>query len=486
MSEASVEAIDELCFKPAVDLAAAIRTKELSPVEVMDALLDRIERVNPQLNVFVTLVADEAREGARLAEQELMEKPAEQLGPLHGLPVTVKDLTPTAGVRTTFGSLNYADNVPDYDGLIWARLKRAGGILVGKTTTPEFGMHSITESPVSGVTNNPWDTGRTTGGSSGGAASAVAAGLGPLATGSDGGGSIRVPSSFCGAVGLKASLGRIPDATEVSPLDTVGVVGPITRTVADNALMLNSIAGPDPRVPFSLLESGFDFLADLEGASVAGLRVAFSPDLGQPGIEADVAAGVADAASFFESDLGAMVEKIDIDLPDPYEYFYKWWGPYALLEVAGLEAEGKDLAKTQPLLLEFADAVKGMTAAEVAYTEMVERAELHGAFATVFESHDLMIWPTTAMTAFPHPGPEGGPTEVGGWKSPRPTLENQRLTEAVSHAGYPAVTIPCGFNEDGLPIGLQIAAGHGQDAAVLRAAAAFEAARPWADRRPQL
>lgn len=486
MTASSTESIDEICFTPAVDLSARIRRKELSPVEVMEALLDRIERVNPKLNAFVTLVGEEAVDGARRAEQELVDKPIEDLGALHGLPITVKDLTPTAGVRTTYGSVHYADYIPENDGLIWARLKDAGGILMGKTTTPEFGEHSVTESPLTGITNNPWDTGRTTGGSSGGAAASVAAGLGPLATGSDGGGSIRVPSSLCGTVGLKASLGRIPDATEISQFDTVSVVGPITRTVADNALMLNSIAGPNPDVVFSLLETDFDFLADIEGASVSGLRIAFSPDLGYPGVEPDVAAGLSKAAEVFEADLGAKVDSVELQLPDPFDYFIKWWGPYISLEMNQMISEGHDLSESHPVMVEFVEQVKDMTAADHAYTELVERSALHQAFADVFRDHDLLIWPTTAMVAFPHPGEVGGPTEVGGRQSQTPTLENQRLTEAISHAGYPAITIPCGFNEDGMPIGLQIAACHGQDAAVLRAAAAFEEAHPWADLRPNL
>lgn len=486
MGPSSAEAYDELCFTPAVELTAAIRGKDLSPVELMEAILDRIDRVNPKLNAFVTLLGDQALEGAQRAEQELVDKPLEELGPLHGMPITVKDLSPTAGVRTTFGSLLYEDYVPDEDAMIWARLKAAGGILVGKTTTPEMGMHSVTESPLTGITNNPWDTTRTTGGSSGGAAAAVAAGMGPLATGSDGGGSIRVPSSICGTVGLKASIGRIPENSEISPWETVSVVGPITRTVADNALMLNSIAGPSPDVPFSLLETGFDFLADLDGANVDGLRIALSPDLGYPGIEPEVAEGLTQAAEVFETDLGAKVESIELNLPDPFEYFVKYWGPSGYAYVLELEAEGKDLTKCHPIVREYIKRAKDMTAAEHYITAMATRTELHQEFANVFKDYDLLIFPTTAMVAYPHPGELGGPAEVGGRKSVRATLENQRLTEAIAHAMYPAISIPCGFTDEGLPIGLQIAAGHGEDAAVLRAAAAFESARPWADRRPEL
>jgi Asp-tRNA(Asn)/Glu-tRNA(Gln) amidotransferase A subunit family amidase len=476
---------DDLCYTPAVELAAALRRRELSSVELATALLDRIERVNPAVNAFVTILAEQALEQAREADRQRVASDPDELGVLHGLPVTVKDLTSTAGVRTTFGHPAFRDHVPDEDGIIWARLKAAGAILLGKTATPAFGEHSVTESEVHGVTNNPWDLTRTVGGSSGGAAASVVAGMGPLATGSDGGGSIRVPSALCGAVGLKASRGRIPHRGDGSPLEQVSVVGPITRTVRDNALMLNVVAGPDPFEMFALQETGVDYLAALDGASVAGLRIAYSPDLGAPPIESDVREVVRAAAAAFGRDLGAHVDEIAISLPDPLDYFMGWWGPQSVMSLEDLKALYPD-ARPGEHLSPLLEQVHSMSAVDYARVQFEQRELIHRAFAEVLLEHDLLIWPTTPMTAFPHPGPVGGPTVVDGQEVRFPPLQNQRYTEAIAHAGYPAITVPAGFTPAGLPVGLQIAGRHAADAAVLIAAAAFEEARPWAGRRPPL
>ena len=478
-------ATDDLCFTPAVELAAALTRKELSSLELIEALVERIARVNPKVNAFVTLLAEQAVEKAREADRQRATREPDELGPLHGLPVTVKDLTPTAGVRTTFGHPAFEHHVPDRDGVIWSRLKQAGAILLGKTATPPFGMHCVTESDVHGITNNPWDQSRTAGGSSGGAAASVAAGMGPLATGSDGGGSIRVPSAHCGVVGLKASLGRIPLRGDASSLDQVSVVGPITRTVRDAALMLGIVAGPDPFEMFAIQESGLDYLAALERASVAGLRIAYSPDLGAPPIEPEVREIVRQAVSVFGDELDAHVEEVTIELPDPLDYFAAWWGPQAALADADLEASGVHI-EAPPAVRAVLEPAKDMTAVDYARVQFEQRRAIHDAFATIFLDHDLLVWPTTPMVAFPHPGEAGGPTSVAGEAVRLPALQNQRYTEAISHAGYPAITVPAGWTAEGLPVGLQVAAPHAADAAVLIAAAAFEQARPWSSRRPAL
>src|SRR5262252_8752029 len=272
---------DELTWLSATELAREIRERKISPVEAIDAVLNRLAAVNPTINAFVTVLADESRQAARAAEQTVMTTPPGELPPLHGVPITVKDLIDTAGVRTTYGSTLYRDHIPEQDHVTWARLKAAGAILIGKTTTPEFGMLGITESQLTGITGNPWNPAMTAGGSSGGAAAATAAGIAPLAWGSDGGGSIRVPASCCGVVGLKASPGRIPRGGDDEPFDTVSTVGPLTRTVADAALLLSVTAGPDPREPLALPPLQLD---EIEGAltepTVHGLRVGYSPDLG--------------------------------------------------------------------------------------------------------------------------------------------------------------------------------------------------------------
>ena len=240
---------DEIAYMSATELAAAYRDRSLSPVEVVDSLLVRIDKLDPHVHAFITVAHEYARAAALVAEQEIMSTPPEDLDRLCGMPVTVKDLTPTAGVRTTFGLIEELGNIPTEDGLTWSRLKAEGAVLLGKTSTPPLGSLCVTENDIVGRTNNPWDLSRSVGGSSGGAAVALATGLGPLAIGSDGGGSIRVPASYCGVVGLKGSRGRIPLYTEGPIFETVDVVGPMTRTVEDCALMLSVMAGPHPRDP---------------------------------------------------------------------------------------------------------------------------------------------------------------------------------------------------------------------------------------------
>lgn len=478
---------DDLCFTPATELATAIRRRDLSPVELTTAVLARIERLQPQLNCFVTVLPEQAMEAAKAAEQAVVSTPADALPPLHGVPVTVKDLEETAGVRTTFGARHFAGYVPTRNAPIWQRLSDAGAILVGKTTTPEFGMGAVTESALTGVTNNPWDISRTTGGSSGGAAAAVVAGLAPLATGSDGGGSIRVPASLCGAVGLKATSGRIPFGYEgTGAYETVTVTGPMTRTVGDAALMLDVTAGPHPLDAVSLLDEGRGYLASLATASLKGKRVAYSPDLGWGPVDPETRRVVREAVGRIAADGGADVEQVDISLPDPYDYFEKWWGPYMGQEVDALAEEGMTLADFPVEIQRIYARISGMSALEFVHVQMVTRTQIYRAFADLFARYDLLVWPTTPMPAFPHPGPLGGPAEIDGVPSRRPVIENQRFTEAIAHAGCPAITVPAGFTRDALPVGLQIAATRGADMAVLQAAAAFESIAPWAHVRPQI
>jgi Asp-tRNA(Asn)/Glu-tRNA(Gln) amidotransferase A subunit family amidase len=255
--------------------------------------------------------------------------------------------------------------------------------------------------------------------------------------------------------------------------------------VHDNALMLSVIAGPDPYEMFALPDTGVDYVAALAGASVTGLRIAYSPDLGEPPIEPEVRGIVRAAAGVFDGELGAHVEEVAIELPESIDYFIGWWGPQAVMGIEDLAAIGIPTPENdvnRPLI----EKVRQMSAVDYARVQFEWRERIHGAFADVFLEHDLLIWPTTPMVAFPHPGPIGGPTHVAGEEARYPVLQNQRYTEAIAHAGYPAITIPAGFTEEGLPVGLQIAASHGADAAVLSAAAVFEQARPWADRRPNL
>lgn len=468
---------EELCFMSALELRDAIRNREVSPVEAVSAVLDRIEAVDPAVNAFVTVVGEQALEAAQAAERHVGD------GALDGVPITVKDLTSTAGVRTTFGSRQYAEHVPDQDTIGWARLKAAGAILIGKTTTPEFGLKGITESDLTGVTRNPWNLERTSGGSSGGAAASAAAGTGHLAWGSDGGGSIRVPAACCGVVGLKASVGRIPATGEFPVTETAMTAGPITRTVADAALMLNVTAGPALGEPFALPAPDVDFLDALAGASVKGLRVAYCPDLGRARVAAEVRACVDAAAEFFAGSLGAHVETVTVDLPDPIQYFIDYWCPSIADEVEAGALAGAELPA---LIAELAALGRNRRATELSHTATVTRSRIAAGFATVFGSYDLLLTPTMPVAAFPHPGEVGGNTHIDGAPVEYPALDFHRLTEPFSHAGLPAITVPCGFTSEGMPVGLQIAASHHGDAAVLGAAAAYEDATDWHDRRPPL
>lgn len=473
---------DEIAYMSATELSAAYRSRSLSPVEVVDSLLDRIDTVDPALHAFITIAHEYARVAARAAEQQIMSTPPEQLGRLCGIPVTVKDLTPTAGVRTTFGLVEELNNVPVEDGLTWSRLKAEGAVLLGKTSTPPLGALCVTENDIVGRTNNPWDPSRSVGGSSGGAAVALATGLGPLAIGSDGGGSIRVPASYCGVMGLKGSRGRIPLYTEGPIFETVDVVGPMTRTVDDCALMLSVMAGPHPRDPYSLLESGVDYLALLDGASLSGVRVAFCAELGRGPIEADVSSIFSSTASWFDTSLGAHVDLVEMVMPDFYDYFMAYWAPYFALFMS--DSPKYDFSRYLPLM-EWLEIGSKVSAVEHLATALLRREEMHESFASVFDDHDLIITPTTPQAAFPHPEPEFlGPTHVAGVEVALPACDYSRFTDPPSNVGLPAMAVPCGFTPDGLPVSIQIIGRHGADAEVLRAAAAFERSLPGPARRP--
>src|SRR5262245_30614365 len=307
----------ELCYMPALELGVAIRSKKVSPVEVVEAVLARIERLNPQLNAYCTITAAAARAAAKEAEAAVMRGDA--LGMFHGIPVSIKDLVATKGVRTTHGSKLYEQFIPDDDAPVVERLKRAGAIILGKTNTPEFGHKAITDNLVFGLSRNPWSLEHTPGGSSGGAAAAVAAGLGPLAVGTDAGGSIRIPASCCGIFGLKPTLGLVAAAPTYGGLETLSHTGPMTRTVRDAALMLSSIVGADPRDLSSLPAAGTDYLSALD-QGIQGLRVAWSPDWGFAPVDLQVRQLAAAAATRF-TELGCQVEEAHPGLTDPAETY---------------------------------------------------------------------------------------------------------------------------------------------------------------------
>ncbi|MBI5879582.1 MAG: amidase [Chloroflexi bacterium] len=465
----------DLCFMPAVDMAAAIRAKKLSPVDIVDALYARIHALNPKLNAYCTLTEESARREAREAEAAVMR--GDKLGLLHGVPVSVKDLVITKGVRTMRGSAIYEHDVPTEDAPSVAKLKAAGAIMLGKTTTPEFGWKGMTDSPVTGMSRNPWNLARTPGGSSGGAAASVAAGMGPLAIGTDGGGSIRIPAAFCGIFGLKPSFGRIA-AYPPSAVAILSHVGPMAWSVRDAALMLDAMAGPDERDLGSLPADNTDYLAACEGG-IKGLRVAWSANLGYATVDPAAARAAEAAARVFAEQLGCRLEAADPGFGDPQEFFGTIWvgglGNY-LRSYLPQWAERMD-----PGLVEMVRQVEGLTAADYAGA-LAKRAAHWNTVRQFFEKYDLLLTPSMPIPAFavdappaPPPAKDGQAVSWSGWTP---------FTFPFNLTGQPAATVPCGFAPDGLPLGLQIVGPRFGDALVLRAAAAFEAAMPWGAKRP--
>lgn len=464
---------EDFCWLPATELAALIRRKKVSPVEVVQATLDRIDRLNPQLNAYVTLTRESALTEAGAAERALMKKGV-KLGPLHGVPFSVKDLVITKGVRTTFGTPLFRDNVPNEDAPFVERMKAAGAILIGKTNTPTFGWIGATHNLLFGATRNPWNLDCTPGGSSGGASAAVAAGFAPLAIGTDGGGSIRIPASFAGIYGIKPSYGRIPTYPATGAW-SLSHVGPMTRTVADAALMMKVGAGPDERDPYSLPQDGVDYPKILKGGT-RGMRVAYSDSLGFVKIvDPEVRQACAKAAKSF-LELGCRVEEVDPCWPSPYECWYEiFCGGIAARMMAFLDRRNE----IEPGLYEIMEQT--MKNPPTKYVQSwLDRLAWWQHPRAFFEKYDILLTPTIACPAFAvglegPPEIDGKAVERYGWMP---------FTYPFNLTGQPAASVPCGFTKKGLPIGLQIVGRRYDDATVLRASAAFESVRPWAGNRP--
>lgn len=467
---------DELCWLDATTLAAEIRLARVSPVEVTEAVLARIERVNPRINAFCTVAAEAARAQARLAEAAVAR--GDVLGPLHGVPISFKDLTTTAGIRTTFGSKIWEHHIPKADAPVVERARRAGAIVLGKTNTPEFGCKGVTDNRIFGATRNPWNLGRTPGGSSGGAAAALAAGLGPLAEGSDLAGSIRQPAACCGVVGLKPTLGRVPRFPSLNSWTTFSCVGPMARTVRDAALLLSVMAGPDERDPMSL-PLGLEGFARAVDGGITGLRVAFSGDLGYAAVEPEIRAVCAAAARRF-TELGCAVEESAPGFDDPETLFLDLTAP--LRAAADHHHLSQWKADMDPILLERIERAAGMTAIDYERATHRRTAMWH-IVREFFDRFDLLLTPVTAVA--PIPLEVQYPREIAGRRVSSP-IAWFPFTYPFAMMGMPAISVPCGFTGDGLPVGLQIVGRRGADATVLRAAAAFETVAPWNGRRPPL
>jgi Asp-tRNA(Asn)/Glu-tRNA(Gln) amidotransferase A subunit family amidase len=469
----------DLCYTPALDLGRLIRAKSLSPVELADAVLARIERLNPKLNAFLTVTADHARELARAAEARVVK--GQLRGPLDGIPFSIKDLEPTAGIRTTYGSKFFEHNVPTEDGTVAARLRATGGVLLGKTNTPHLGYKDMCDNLLGPPCRNPWNPARTSGASSGGAGSAVAAGLGPLAHGSDGSGSIRIPSSLCGIFGLKPSLGRIPYWPSQDLWAGRSHQGPMARTVRDAALLLQAMAGPDARDPLSIDAPPADYLAACTG-DLTGVRVGWSLDLGFAAVDPEVAAITERAARRF-TELGAEVDDAKVDWGNPYEF-------HKIIYSVHMAARNYDRALARPdwfeptLLRMILDAGRisaiDLTKAHLARTVFAERVR------STFERFDLLLTPQMPVAAWPaDPGPFEGLTDLGG-KPAHSIFDRVPFMYPFNLTGQPAANLPCGFTKEGLPVGLQVVGRWHRETDVFRAAAAFEALQPWAKARPPL
>ena len=460
----------DLCTRSAVNLAGLLARGEVSAVEVLETHLEWIDRRNPELNAICTLDRDHAFEQARAADDLRRSDPRTAASkPLLGLPTAIKDLVPTKGIRTTFGSPIFADNVPDVDALIVERIRGAGAIVIGKTNTPEFGAGSQTFNPVFGKTGNPWDPSRTCGGSSGGAAAALASGMLPIADGSDLGGSLRNPASFCGVVGFRPTPGRVPRVPPEQGWDDLSVLGPMGRSVADAALLFSIIAGPDPRDPISLTRSSEPF-HPVEPLDLHGLRLAWTPNLGLYPVEREVVA-VCEAALPAFTDLGAEVEEAAPDLSGA-DTIFRTLRANLFADKLG-PALRQHRHQMKDTVIEEVERGLALTGPDIA-SALAERTRLHCRVVEFFERYDALVLPTVQVLPFDVNEPY--PTEIEG-QSMTSYTDWMASCYSITVTGCPAISVPCGVGPSGLPVGLQIATARSSDRTTLGIAAAFEAAR---------
>ncbi len=471
----------DLAYMPAVDMATLIRKREISPVEVTGMVLNWAERSQAVLNAFITIAHDQAMAAARDAEAAVMRN--DQLGPLHGVPFSVKDLIDTRDVRTTYASLALADNVPARDSVTVSRMNAAGAIMIGKVTTPEFGHKPMNEAPLFGRTLNPWDTSRTPGGSSGGSAAAVAAGIAPLSIGTDAGGSIRIPAACCGIVGMKATMGLVPHDAAPDGFGNFANHGPMARTVADTALMLRVMAGADPADPHSHGLRVDDYeAATRDGSRLDGMRIAYRPRMGNNVVDPEIDVMMQDAITVLEG-LGARIDVIEEDFENTEPY---WLVITQSLWVARFEALLPEWeSRMTPSLVRGIREGMDYSAAEL-QRAIVFRTRLFRRIQSWFETHDAVMMPTLARTALAADHDFYDPVIIANQITGKIRQNWYPYTHPFNMTGHPALTVPCGWCSDGLPAGLHLAGPMMSDAALLRIASLFERARPWIGRRPAL
>ncbi len=474
---------NEICRMDALTLAGRIRAKELSAVEVTEAVLRRMDVLEPHIHAFCTPTPEVARAAARAVDARIAA--GENAGVLGGVPIGIKDLVATKDIPTVMGSPLYRDFVPDEDDIVVERLKAAGAIIIGKTNVPEFGYSGVGHNPVFPTTRNPWNTALTPGGSSAGSGASVAAGVAPFAIGSDGGGSVRIPSAHCGLYGMKASMGRValyPGCRDerypgVSSWESLEHIGPMSRTVADAALMLNVITGPDPRDRYSIPAADYDYVEATRG-DIKGLRIAYSEDWGYAAVDPEVRRVVSEAVAVFEKDLGCTVERANPGWDDSLGTF--WALVAGDTDLTGMRRmmQGHEHEMSPHLV----DLLQRPWTAEEFTDAKIGRQRLCNKMWRFMANYDLLLTPTLAVPPFPvhTQGPEiieGRMVRPSAWLA---------FTYPANMTGQPAASIPAGFTRDGLPVGLQIFGRHLDDKTVLRASGAFERARPWADKWPAL
>lgn len=475
---------NEICRMDAVTIAAHIKSKKLSAVDVAEAVLRRMDVLEPHIHAFCTPTPDVARAAAREVDRKIAAGGA--VGVLAGVPIGIKDLVATKDIKTVMGSKLYEHFVPDEDDIVVERLKAAGAVIIGKTNVPEFGYSGVGHNPVFETTRNPWNLAMTSGGSSAGSGASVAAGLAPFAIGSDGGGSVRIPSAHCGLYGIKASMGRValyPGCRDerypgVSSWETLEHIGPMSRTVTDSALMLSVIAGPDPRDRYSIPAADFDYVEAVKG-SIKGLRIAYSEDWGYAAVDPEVRRVVSEAVQVFEKELGCTVERANPGWgPEMGGYF--WTLVAADTDLKGMREMIK--GREHEISPHLVDLITRSWTGQDFTDAHTARKMLCNKMWRFMANYDLLITPTLAVPPFPvhMQGPEiieGRMGHNASWLC---------FTFPANLTGQPAASIPAGFTKDGLPVGMQIIGRHLDDRTVLAASGAFEQARPWAHKWPAL
>ncbi len=463
----------ELCYTGAKKLARMIRTRKVSATEVMRAFIARIEEVNPKVNAIVTFLPEQA-----LKRAKALDRKAAAVGLLAGLPIAHKDIVPTKGIRTTFGSPIFSDHLPAEDHAIVERLRAAGAILIGKTNTPEFAVGAQTFNPIFGATRNPYDLSKTSGGSSGGAAAAVASGMLPFADGSDLGSSLRNPGSFCNVVGFRPTPGRVPNWPFPNAWDTLWSIGPIARTVEDAAFLFSAMAGPDSRCPTTHAEPGKVFARPL-GRNFRGVRVAWSRNLGGLPVDARVTRVLESRRAALES-LGCIVEEAEPDLAGADEAFQ------VQRAVGFVEAYGgllkTDRAKMKDTVVWNIEQGLALTPRQIADANLLRSRAFHG-MRTFLERYEFLLLPAVQVLPFPVGQPYV--SEINGVKLAN-YMEWMKSCYLITATSHPAISVPAGFTDDGLPVGLQIVGRYRDDFGVLQLAHAFEGATEAWKRRPVL